>query len=79
MRSFYRPAAWAICIIGLSMLAINTATAQTTTKIDSVVALVDDDIILRSELDIAIRGIIDRIRQQGGDLPPQSLIEKHQD
>ena len=76
MRSFYRPVVWAICIIGLSMLAINTATAQNTTKIDSVVALVDDDIILRSELDIAIKGIIDRIRQQGGDLPPQSLIEK---
>jgi peptidyl-prolyl cis-trans isomerase SurA len=76
MRSFYRPAVWAICVIGLSMLAINTATAQNISKIDSIVALVDDDIILRSELDIAIKGIIDRIRQQGGDLPPQSLLEK---
>jgi peptidyl-prolyl cis-trans isomerase SurA len=76
MRSFYRPAVWAICIIGLSMLAINTATAQNTSKIDSIVALVDDDIILRSELDIAIKGIVDRIRQQDGDLPPKSLLEK---
>ena len=76
MRSFYRPAVWAICVIGLSMLAINTATAQNTSKIDSIVALVDDDIILRSELDIAIKGIVDRIRQQGGDLPPKHLLEK---
>ena len=38
--------------------------------------MVDDDVILRSELDIAIKGIVDRIRQQGGDLPPQNLLEK---
>ena len=57
-------------------MASNTAIAQSTAKIDSIVALVDDDVILRSELDIAIKGIIDRIRQQGGDLPPESLLEK---
>jgi len=50
--------------------------AQNTVKIDSIVALVDDDVVLRSELDIAIKGIVDRIRQQGGDLPPKHLLEK---
>jgi len=50
--------------------------AQNTVKIDSIVALVDDGIVLRSELDVAIRGIVERIRQQGGDLPPQNLLEK---
>jgi peptidyl-prolyl cis-trans isomerase SurA len=50
--------------------------AQTTTQIDSIVALVDDDVVLRSELDLAIKGIADRIRQQGGDLPPKHLLEK---
>jgi len=54
----------------------DTALAQNTVKIDSIVALVDDDVVLRSELDIAIKGIVDRIRQQGGDLPPQHLLEK---
>jgi len=76
MRSFHHPAIWVICIALLSPLATQTAIAQETVKLDSIVALVDDDVILRSELDIAIKGIVDRIRQQGGDLPPQSLLEK---
>ena len=76
MRSFNYPAVWVICIALLSPMTSNTAIAQSTAKIDSIVALVDDDVILRSELDIAIKGIIDRIRQQGGDLPPESLLEK---
>jgi peptidyl-prolyl cis-trans isomerase SurA len=54
----------------------STTYAQNTTKIDSIVALVDDDVVLRSELDLAIKGIVERIRQQGGDLPPKSLLEK---
>jgi len=76
MRSFNRPAVWVLCILLLSPLASNTLIAQSNAKIDSIVALVDDDVILRSELDIAIRGITDRIRQQGGDLPPPGLLEK---
>ncbi len=76
MRSFKYPAVWVMCIALLSPLASNTLIAQSTAKIDSIVALVDDDVILRSELDIAIKGIVDRIRQQGGDLPPPSLLEK---
>jgi len=76
MRSFKHPLAWVICIALLSPMANTPASAQSTEKIDSIVALVDDDVILRSELDIAIKGIADRIRQQGGDLPPQNLLEK---
>jgi peptidyl-prolyl cis-trans isomerase SurA len=76
MRSFNHPAVWVICIALLSPVVNNTALAQGTEKIDAIVALVDDDVILRSELDIAIKGIVERIRQQGGDLPPQNLLEK---
>jgi peptidyl-prolyl cis-trans isomerase SurA len=76
MRSFSRTAVWAICITLASGLGTGATFAQSTQKIDSIVALVDDDVVLRSELDIAIKGIVDRIRQQGGDLPPQHLIEK---
>ena len=60
----------------MSVISVSLVGAQETIKIDSIVALVDDDIILRSELDLAIMGIVDQIRQQGGDLPPQDLIEK---
>ena len=80
MRSFSHPAVWLVCVTlvsGLvSGLMTDPALAQSTVKIDSIVALVDDDVVLRSELDLAIKGIVDRIRQQGGDLPPQHLLEK---
>jgi len=60
----------------MSVMASTVATAQEPQKIDSIIALVDDDIILQSELDLAIKGILDRIRQQGGDMPPQDLLQK---
>jgi len=76
MRSFKYPVVGVISIALLLPLANSNVNAQNNVKIDSIVALIDDDVILRSELDIAIKGIVDRIRQQGGDLPPQSLLEK---
>ena len=73
---FWQPRVWLVCItLALAMLS-NPLLAQKTIEIDSIVALVDDDVILRSELDLAIKGIIDRIRQQGGDLPPRHLLDK---
>ena len=43
--------------------------------IDSIVALVDEDIILRSELDQATAGIIQQIRARGEAMPPMHLLE----
>ena len=43
--------------------------------IDSIIALVDEDVILRSELDLAIEGIVDRIRDSGEAMPPMDLLE----
>lgn len=48
---------------------------NTVQPIDSIVALVDEDVILRSELDIAIAGIVERIRASGEALPPMNLLE----
>jgi peptidyl-prolyl cis-trans isomerase SurA len=45
------------------------------TPIDSIVALVDEDVILRSELDLAVSGIVDRIRASGEAMPPMNLLE----
>jgi len=36
---------------------------------------VDEDVILRSELDLAVAGIVDRIRASGESMPPQHLLE----
>jgi peptidyl-prolyl cis-trans isomerase SurA len=43
--------------------------------IDSIVALVDEDVILRSELDLAVQSIVNRIRASGEAMPPMNLLE----
>jgi len=65
-------------ILGLIALAPAVAPAQSraTTPIDSIVALVDEDVILRSELDMAVAGIVDRVRASGEAMPPMNLLER---
>ena len=48
---------------------------STSGSIDSIVALVDEDVILRSELDLAVAGIVDRVRASGESMPPMHLLE----
>lgn len=64
-------------LIALTMAPGFTA-AQTRAKtpIDSIVALVEEDVILRSELDVAMAGIIDRVRASGEAMPPMHLLER---
>lgn len=45
-------------------------------QLDSIVAVVEEDVILRSELDLAVAGIVDRIRAAGEQMPPRDLLEK---
>jgi peptidyl-prolyl cis-trans isomerase SurA len=57
--------------------AVSTAqVVRGSVPIDSIVALVDEDVILRSELDMAIAGIVDRVRASGESIPPMHLLEK---
>lgn len=73
----FHPSMLAMALLtGGLILTPQAAPAQTTVQLDEIIALVEDDIILRSELDIAIEGIVQRIRQSGGNLPPQNLLEK---
>jgi peptidyl-prolyl cis-trans isomerase SurA len=43
--------------------------------LDAIVALVDEDVILRSELDLAVAGIVERVRASGEAMPPMNLLE----
>lgn len=52
------------------------AQSQQIEPVDEIVAVVNDDIIVRSELDDEIRKIVTQLRQQGQRLPPQSDIER---
>jgi len=65
-------------LVALAALAPAPVGAQGsgTTPIDSIVALVDDDVILRSELDIAMAGVLDRVRASGEAMPPMHLVER---
>jgi len=65
-----------ICTALVSLFMCLPIQAQQIVEIDSIVALVDEDVVMRSELDTAIKGIVDRIRSQGGNIPPQNLLEK---
>ena len=65
-------------VIAGTLLAPAVTTAQVTRTqepIDSIVALVDEDVILRSELDLAVAGIVDRVRASGESMPPKHLLE----
>lgn len=62
--------------LSLAATTPTPALAQDVQKLDEIVALVEEDIIMRSELDIAIEGIVQRIQAGGGNLPPQALLEK---
>ena len=68
----------AIFILAGCLMAPTPAIAQAKpvgTPIDSIVALVDEDVILRSELDLAVSGIVERIRASGEAMPPMNLLE----
>ncbi len=64
------------CTAILASLVCMPLQAQQIEEIDSIVALVDQDVVMRSELDTAIKGIVERIRAQGGNHPPRDLLEK---
>jgi peptidyl-prolyl cis-trans isomerase SurA len=74
-----RPARIAmLALLAAGLLAPMTLSAQsssTAVPIDSIVALVDEDVILRSELDVAIAGIVERVRASGETMPPMNLLE----
>jgi peptidyl-prolyl cis-trans isomerase SurA len=47
-----------------------------TTAVDSIAAVVDEDVILRSELDQAVNNILSQYRDQPGQLPPRDILER---
>ncbi len=63
--------------LALGALAATTtaALAQERQKVDEIVALVEEDLILRSELDEAIDSVQAQIQAQGESTPPRSAME----
>ncbi|PXX93434.1 molecular chaperone SurA [Marinobacter vulgaris] len=64
-------------ILLVLMVVALSATVQAERKLlDQVVAVVNDDVILQSELDARINTIVGRLRAQGTGLPPQDVLEE---
>lgn len=64
---------------GLALLAAGGpahAQALPTTRIDSIAAVVDESVILRSELDRAVANITAQYASQPEQLPPRDILEK---
>jgi peptidyl-prolyl cis-trans isomerase SurA len=57
-------------------LAPTAAHAQATAPVDAIVAVVDEDVILRSELDRAVANILQQYASQPGQLPPRPVLER---
>lgn len=61
----------------LALMLPLVAAAQTESEpIDGIVALVEEDVILQSELDQAIEGIQQQVEARGESLPPRSVLEE---
>jgi peptidyl-prolyl cis-trans isomerase SurA len=64
-------------ILGLLLLALSgLGLAASYGKVDSIVAVVDDDLVMRSELEAKIKQILLQNRRPGVKLPPREVIEQ---
>ena len=64
------------CLLALAPFAASHAQTQPASTIDSIVAVVDEDVILRSELDIAVGNITAQFAAHPEQLPPRDILEK---
>jgi peptidyl-prolyl cis-trans isomerase SurA len=50
--------------------------SQCAVEIDRIIAIVDEDVVMQSELESQIRRVREQLRQQGAALPPTSVLER---
>lgn len=60
----------------LALFGAHTVSAQSLTPIDSIVAVVENDIILRSELDQAVNSLRQQMAAQQQQMPPVDVVER---
>jgi peptidyl-prolyl cis-trans isomerase SurA len=67
----------------VSVTTTNSVLAQTTpdpalasTAVNSIVAVVDEDVVLRTELETAVNNIKVQYAKQAGQLPPEAILER---
>ncbi|NKI34277.1 molecular chaperone SurA [Wenzhouxiangella sp. XN79A] len=63
-----------LALLPLAALAQDDASPRQ--PIDEIVAVVDEEVILRSELEAAITGVVRQVEARGERLPPRSVLEE---
>ena len=56
-------------------LALQTFNSQADVELDRIVAVVENDIIMQSELETKLRTVVAQMKQQGVQLPPSNVLE----
>lgn len=71
------PSTWAMFMSGLLLLGSQACLAQSNAvSLDRVVAIVDKDVVLESELNDRKQSVLDRLRGQYQQLPPEEVLNK---
>ncbi len=63
-------------LLAAAIAAAGAATAQSLQPLDRIAAVVDEDVILQSELDRAVHNVMQQYASQPGQLPPQNVLER---
>ena len=72
-----RRTAWTVaCAVGWACASHAPAQPAPGTELDRIVAVVNDDVIARSELDARLDQVRDRLRQSGTALPPERTLRR---
>lgn len=63
-------------LVLLLTLVMATTTLAERKQLDSVIAIVEDDVILESQLDARVRTVVSRLNAQGTRMPPRDILEE---
>ena len=69
-RRFFQPLATFIgclCLLQSSQAAV---------ELDRIIAIINDDVVMKSELDEKVRTVKNQLKEQGTTLPPSGILEK---
>jgi peptidyl-prolyl cis-trans isomerase SurA len=71
------PSTFLITALFAIIVIVSTPVSKAAVQdVDRIVAIVDDDVVLRSELDSELNQILAQLRQQGTELPPREVLER---
>ncbi len=62
--------------LGLLLAALCSCMAATALELDRIIAIVDDDVIMQSELDQQVSRVRDELRRAGTEAPPISVLRR---